>query len=64
MAVESERRKICFFFFHLFERKIAKKVKIDAFGDCKAQLFFFLMLIIAEWMLSKLRINIEFFYKF
>lgn len=41
MAVESERRKICFFFFHLFERKIAKKVKIDAFGDCKAQLFFF-----------------------
>lgn len=64
MAVESERRKICFFFFHLFERKIAKKAKIDAFGDCKAQLFFFLMLIIAEWMLSKLRINIGFFYKF
>lgn len=41
VAVESERRKICFFFFHLFERKIAKKMKIDTFGDCKAQLFFF-----------------------
>lgn len=33
--------KFVSFFFHLFERKIAKKAKIDAFGDCKAQLFFF-----------------------
>lgn len=55
VAIELERRKISFFF--TFLREKSRDWKLEG-------LFLFLMLIIAEWMLSKLRINIGFFYKF
>lgn len=55
VVIELERRKISFFF--TFLREKSRDWKLEG-------LFLFLMLIIAEWMLSKLRINIGFFYKF